>query len=120
VNILYGIFSSYGNSALRPIVWLGGLYIFTTLMFFITDGAALGPDFYQFGWLEHLYNDRCLKAATISAKIIFNPLSLFTRDNYLIPETITLVVISSILKLFSTLFYALAILAFRKRFKMSI
>ena len=119
----YELFSDFGSSASRPLIWLFLLWLVSFVTAFISDGAALAYAANDYtGWRSLLMcNDlagRGLRAAVLSFQQLASPLTIIGAKPLLIPKYLLLAVWAAIHSLFSAVLIALLILAIRRRFKM--
>jgi hypothetical protein len=119
---LYELFSDYGGSTLRPVLWLLALWCISFVMVFAADGAQCVTGVDYTGWREVLkepgYSGRAWKALVLSGQQIGSPLTLLGAKTLLVPTTWWLAGWSVVHSLLSVILIALFLLAVRRRFKM--
>ncbi|MDH5328270.1 MAG: hypothetical protein OEZ68_22005 [Gammaproteobacteria bacterium] len=123
-NWFYGAISNYGASIGRPILWLVGLFLLTSVAIYGIDGTekAASDDQYH-GWQRKLIdpdkNDaRMAKAFYLTASYTVNPLGVFKTKNLVVPKDYLALAISTVYSVFSSASFTLLILAIRRRFKL--
>lgn len=119
----YEWFSDFGSSALRPLLWLLGLWFVTFVVIWVVDGAALAFDNTEYtGWRHVLVcNDvsgQFWRALVLSLQQLASPLTILGAKPLLVPKYWWLAVWSVIHSLLSVVLLALGVLAVRRRFKM--
>lgn len=121
LSMLYELFSDFGSSTLRPLVWLGALLVFSALIIYTRDGAVLTDQMYA-GWQsvlqEQNHEGRVLRSAVMALEPVISPLSIFTSKALLVPKDVWMAIWSGFQRIFSVIFIALFVLAVRRRFKM--
>jgi hypothetical protein len=126
ISVLYGWFSDFGASALRPAVWLI-IFVVISCVLIITDiGAVLaypGIDSAHYtGWKEALtQQNECglfWRSLYLSTQPIVNPLGIFTYQPVVIAKSPLIASMLLIQGFFSAVFIALIIFAIRRRFKL--
>ena len=121
---LYQCFSDFGSSALRPVLWLLGVFVVSAVIIFLSNGAmpAFTETNYYIGWRSVLLQkDICgqfVRAIHLAFQPIFNPLGIFSIRTYLVPSNGWIVTLLLIQGFFSVIWIALTIFAIRRRFKM--
>lgn len=121
-SVLYELLSDFGSSALRPILWLTGLLILSSVVFYAFDGAHVARSDNLVGWrcvlLQSDQWGRAWRAVVMALQPITSPLSIFGARGLLVPNSISLAIWSVIQGVLSITFIALFLLAIRRRFKM--
>lgn len=124
ISRMYELFSDFGSSALRPLVWLLGLAAISFFATYFTSGATLTlPSEQYVGWqsilLRNDFLGDTLKALYVSFQPIANPLGVFAKTPLLTPESPWLALWLTVQGLLSVVLIALAIFAIRRRFKIA-
>ena len=123
----YELFSDFGSSALRPLLWWLLLFVLTVAIIFHADGAVqafVSDDYYQ-GWRSSLLDSNAwyadlLRSGYLAFRSMINPLGLFGVRELLAPATGWLVIYLSFAGLLSVVLITLFVLAVRRRFKMQV
>lgn len=121
ISLLYGCFSDYGSSALRPVIWLLGTYAAVAALIFWRDAAAVVSTMlsgYQEAFVSSDTYGRLARSAYLALQGIVNPLQIFGTRGVVIPRDWWTVGLLSVQGIFSITWIALAIFAIRRRFKM--
>ncbi len=123
----YELFSDFGSSALRPLLWWLLLFVLTVAIIFHADGAvqAFASDDYYQGWRSSLLDSNTwyadlLRSGYLAFRSMINPLGLFGVRELLAPVTGWLVIYLSFAGLLSVVLITLFVLAVRRRFKMQV
>lgn len=122
LSVLYEIFSDFGSSALRPLVWLAVLFVLSATIVGFADGATLAlPKEMYYGWKHVLtqegWEGRTYRAVVMAFQGITNPIGIFGSRSLLTPKYTWLAILSSLQGLSSVVLIALFIFAVRRRFK---
>lgn len=124
ISRLYELFSDFGSSTLRPLVWLVALAVVSFFSTYLTSGTtlALRPDQYV-GWQSIFsrtdYVGDVFKALYLSIQPIANPLGIFAKTPLLIAKSPWLALWLSFQGFISVVLIALTIFAIRRRFKIA-
>jgi hypothetical protein len=123
INIIYDIISSYGTSPERVLTCLGILFSYSSVLFFVYDGATLLESNSFTGWRTILCGNEVLNQASrsiyLSAQSMFNPLYLFSKQIIIEPSDVIFVAWTTIQSLASIILIAVLIITIRRLFKVS-
>lgn len=127
LSYAYELFSDFGSSAARPIIWWFTVAFLVAGILYSADGVvpSSSANEHFVGWRAVLvengggYLQRAAKALYLSFNTMLNPLDLLSYRALLVPGTPALFVLSLAQALLSAVLVALLILAIRRRFKMS-
>jgi len=119
---LYELFSDFGSSTWRPIAWLFGFFVVSSLVIFFTSGAVQGiPDAVIYsGWRSALIkpDDNLFRTVYLASQPIINPLGIFSPKALLVPKNGWIFTLLLFQGLFSPVWIALFIFAVRRRFRL--
>lgn len=119
---VYELFSDSGSSTWRPIAWLLGLFVISTLAIFWTGGTAQGlPDAAIYsGWRSVLVepDSSAWQAAYLAFQPVINPLGMFSSKALLVPKNGWIVALLMVQGLLSPILIALFIFSVRRRFRL--
>lgn len=124
ISRLYELFSDFGSSALRPLVWLVVFAVVSFSATYFTSGATLTLQPNQYvGWQSIFLRTDCVgdafKALYLSIQPVANPLGIFAKTPLLIAKSPWLALWLSFQGFVSVVLIALTIFAIRRRFKIA-
>lgn len=124
ISRLYELFSDFGSSALRPLMWLVACAAVSFFATYLTSGTALALQQDQYvGWqsifLRADYIGDAFKALYLSIQPVANPLGIFAKTPLLIAKSPWLALWLSFQGFVSVVLIALTIFAIRRRFKIA-
>lgn len=124
ISRLYELFSDFGSSALRPLVWLATLAAISFVWAYVADGPALTLErdryiAWQTIFLRTDWAGDVFKASYLALQPIANPLGIFGKTPLLIAKSPWLALWLSFQGFVSVVLIALTIFAIRRRFKIS-
>jgi len=123
ISWIYELLSDYSASTPRPIMALAILFLISSTITYISDGAAVGDPIDLVGWQKNLCGDSqtasALRAVVLAGNAILNPLSVLGVKGLLVPKYSWLAFWNWLSSAFAALFIALFFLSVRRRFKMT-
>lgn len=123
ISWLYELFSDFGSSALRPLLWLIGFVGVSFVWTYMSAGAVLASEEKLIGWQEIFLRKDCagdvLRSLYLAFQPIANPIGIFGKDPILVARFPSLAIWLSIQGMLSVVLIALTIFAIRRRFKIS-
>jgi len=127
ISNMYGLFSNYGRSPLKPVLCLVGLFLISATIIYASHGAIAGPPIVHpkeeikfLGWLSTLKLPDAFGARSLylSTQAIYNPLGIFgSKYALVLPKNGWIALLLGIQSIFSLTFLTLFIFAVRRRFK---
>lgn len=123
ISFTYLLLSNYGESTLRPLLWVIAFLLLNTGILFFCDGVVLANASNEiFDWRTSLYGSglepEILRALALSFSQIFNPLGIFGTKAVVAAKSPLLEVVSMTIGFFGTLSLGLFVLALRRRFRL--
>jgi len=123
IGWFYQLFSDFGSSALRPLLWLVGFAGVSFVWTYKSAGAVLASAEKLEGWQKIFLRTDCagelLRSLYLAFQPVANPIGIFAKEPLLLARFPSLAVWLSIQGVLSVILIALAIFAIRRRFKIS-
>lgn len=123
INRTYWALSNYGESSVRPLLWLLVFLGLNVLFLYFADGVTpIGEALEADGWRYSLYGfgewSRLFRAVSLALTEVFNPLGIFGAKSIIAARTPLVQVVSMVLGLLGTISLGLFVLALRRRFRL--
>jgi hypothetical protein len=121
VSYLYDLFSVYGNSILRPVLWFILFFLIFTFLTIHYGNPIWVNEVSPQGWMkifcEDSYTSDVSKAFTYTAQNTLNPLGILGYKNMFVLQNGFIATINILYNLISITLITLIVLAIRKKFR---
>ena len=123
ISYLYQIFSDFGNSTVRPLVWLFATTLASCLLVYFADGAVQTADSGAYiGWRNSITErgevGRITRSMLLGTQSLVNPLGIFSYRSLVVPSNNWIAGSILFQGILSPVLLFLFIFALRRRFKM--
>lgn len=124
ISYMYEVFSDFGRSALRPLVWFISLSVISTFLIAFNYGTVPANSLESYsGWqrealLDVGFKGELIRAATLTGQQILNPLGILGTKGLTVASNGWILAWNMFYSLMSVILIALFIFAIRRRFKL--